>query len=314
MFDNRDFKQLAQRAFREPGNAQLFSTLLLQTEWLGNYAESLDLYHELLDRHPYCGHAWYNMGWVLTNLSEVEEALDAFEFAYLAQPTLKEAYEACAAWSLLCGRPRRAWLCYDEMMRHVEVDSHDLCRLSMSQRLAGDLDAAKKTCREALKLDPYHAEACYQLAACFIEENALSQALRWLREAVQNDENHVTSHQLLATLYNQLGQYALAHRHAWRAIELAPDFAEAWVCLLESLVRQEHLEEAAQVTETALLHIETVELLYCAAACCFLGNRRPQALRFLQQAYERAPEQAHLLFRWAPQLRSDEDVRKALHF
>jgi tetratricopeptide (TPR) repeat protein len=312
MFDYEDFYHLARRAFREPGNAGLFSALLLHTEWLGNYAESRQLYEALTERHPYCGQAWYNLGWTLAGLRQVEGAIEAFEFAYLAQPGLKAAYEACAAWSLLSGRPRRAWLCYDEMMRHMEADVQDLCRLSLCQRLAGDLKKARASCLQALQLDPYHADACYHLAACFVEECAYHQALRWLRQAVRNDEKHASAHQLLAEVYNRIGRPHLAHQHAWRAIEQTPDSAEAWVFLLESLLLQQQPEEAAQAARVALQHTEAAELLYCAAACHFMANRRQQALALLQQAFRSAPERRTLLFRWAPQLLDDEDVQKVL--
>ncbi len=312
MFDRESFYYLARRAFREPSNAGVFSALLLRMEWIGNYAESRQLYEALTLRHPYCGHAWYNLGWALIGLHEVEAALEAFEFAYLAEPTLKIAYETCATWALLSGHPRRAWLCYDEMIQHLEVDSQDLCRLSISQRQAGAVEAAKATARQALKLDPYHAEACYQLAASFAEERNYHRALYWLRQALRNDEAHLETHRLLAALYNQTGQPHLAHRHAWRVIEQAPDSAEAWTCLLESLLMQQNYEDAAQTAFVALQHVGTAELLYCAAACCFMAEQREQAFGLLKQAFQRAPEYSALLFRWAPHLLEDDAVQKVL--
>ncbi len=314
MFDYEDFQHLAQRAFREPGNAGLFSALLLHTEWLGNYTESLELYTALANRHPYCGYAWYNLGWVLTGLGRIEDALDAFEFAYLAQPTLKEAYEAYVAWALFCGKPRRAWLCYDTMMRYIEMSAQDLCRLSLSQRLAGDLKAAKDTCRQALQLDPYCAEAEYQLAACYAEECRYNQAIRWAREATQHNDKHANAHQLLAHLYNQMGHPALAGRHAWRAIEQEPDMANAWVNLMESAIAQQDYANAAQIAETALLYTETAELLYCAAACHFWADQRAHGLHLLAKALSCAPEKSDMLFQWAPALLHDEEVLQALRF
>ncbi|MCS7037005.1 MAG: hypothetical protein NZM41_10105, partial [Saprospiraceae bacterium] len=208
--------------------------------------------------------------------------------------------------------PRRAWLCYVEMMQHIEVDGKDLCRLSMCQRLAGDVKEAKATARRALQLDPYHAEACYQLAAGFAEEHDYCQALRWLRQAVRNDENHVAAHQLLAAVYNQTNQPSLAHRHAWHAIEQAPDSADAWTCLLESLLLQQNFKDAAQTAQVALQHAHTAELLYCAAACHFLAEQREQALDLLHRAFQHAPEHSALLFQWAPHLLDDEAVQKVL--
>ncbi len=314
MFSHAAFRHLTQRAFREPGNHRLFGALFLHTEWLGNYAESRDFYTALLDRHPYCGYAWYNLGWVLSRFDEIEQALEAFEFAYLAQPSLKEAYDAYAAWALVQGQPRRAWLCYEEMGRHLEPNGEDLCRLAMSQRLCGALREAKKTCRLALQLEPDHSEACYQLAACFAQEQAYAEAVRWLRQALRTQATHAYAHRLLADIYNQLRQFTLAHRHARLALECEPDFAAAWMCLLKSLFFQQRYDEAVQAVEEALEYIEDPELLYCASACCFLAGRRVHAFGWLERATEKAPHRVALLFEWAPELRGDEDVQRATRF
>ncbi len=308
------FQQLGQRALWEPDNADLFKTLLLHTEFLGNYAESRALYQRLAHRHPYSGYVWYNLGWTFIGLGEVQPALDAFEFAYIARPSFKEAYEAYAAWASLTGHARRAWLCYEEMMRHVEVDSHDLCRLSLYQRLCGNTEAARATCRRALTLDPFCAEASYQMAACLAHEGAYEKAIRWLRQAVRWEDNHLNAHQLLAYLYNQMGRPERAHSHAWRAVEQAPDDANAWINLLESLLLQEQYAEAIQIASVARLHVDTAELLYCAAACCFWAGRRQEAIAFLQEACRRAPHHAEQLFCWAPQLVLDREVQKVTRF
>jgi TPR repeat protein len=73
-------------------------------------------------------------------------------------------------------------------------------------RHLGDTRTAKKMCRLALKLDPYHADACYHLGACLAAEKDYRQAVRWLQEAVRNDGQREEIHGLLPLLTTPLGK------------------------------------------------------------------------------------------------------------
>jgi len=306
------FALLRDRAFREPDNQALFRTLLFCSELSGNHAESRSLYTAVLDRHPYCCYAWYNLGWALLSLDEPDEALEAFEYAYITQPYFEEAYKACAELAAQRGFHRRALLTYVEMNDHAEADSHVLARMGECHLRLGDVRTAKKMCRLALKLDPYHAESCFQMAACHIAEKDYRQATRWLQEAIQNDDRRADFHSQLATTYRQLGQSDKALHHFWRAIEIAPEEAAAWLQIAEFLLATGDLREACETLEQALENAHSAELLYCAAACRFLCGDRPSAVSTLQQALLADADRRSDIFRWAPTLRDDIEVQGLL--
>lgn len=307
------FALLRERAFREPDNQALFRSLLFCSELSGNYAESRDLYTAVLDRHPYCSYAWYNLGWAYVSLNDPDEALEAFEYAYITQPYFEEAYKACAELAQKRGLHRRALLCYREMNDHAEADSDVLARMADCHLRLGDVKTAKKMCRLALKLDPYHAEACYQLGACLAAEKDTRQALRWLQEAVHNDDAREEYQVLLASMYTQLGFPAKALTHLWRAVEIAPECASAWLQLTELLLAQGDYPQACEVVEQALENAGNAELLYCAAACWFLIGDRDRAAETLRQALRTDSGRRSDLYRWAPSLRDDVEVQQLLY-
>jgi tetratricopeptide (TPR) repeat protein len=306
------FALLRERAFREPNNQALFRSLLFCSELSGNHAESRDLYTTVIDHHPYCSYAWYNLGWAYVSLDEPEEALEAFEYAYITQPYFEEAYKACAELAVQHGLHRRALQCYTEMNDHAEADSDVLARMGECYRHLGDTRTAKKMCRLALKLDPYHADACYHLGACLAAEKDYRQAVRWLQEAVRNDGQREEIHGLLASAYHSLGQNSKALYHLWEAVGIAPENAAGWLHLVEYMLASGDINDACEVLGQALENARNAELLYCTAACQFLSGKRLEATDTLRQALLADVNRRSDIFRWAPALRNDAEVQGLL--
>lgn len=302
------FALLRERAYRETQNPELFQHLLICTELTGNYSDSRELYEEILDQHPYCSFAWFNLGWVFSQLNATVNALDAFEYAYITQPYYEEAYRAFGELACQQGFFRRALQCYEEMSGRVEPDSDVLTQMSRCQLRLGDMLAAKKLCRQALRLDPYHAEALHQLGACFAAANEFRPAARWFREAIRADDRREDFHCALAGVYTALGQGKKALIHYQRAVELAPEEASIWLQLADCLLLAGHAAQAQEVLEQALEHATGAELLYCSAACKFLAGDRPGAVLTLQQALAADINSQTSIFRWAPTLRDDAEV------
>lgn len=306
------FALLRERAFRETGNRDLYRRLLLCMELSGNHTESRLLYEEILNQHPYCSYAWFNLGWACVQLEAQEDALEAFEYAYITMPCFEEAYRAFGDLAFERGLYRRALQCYTEMTAHAEADSETLVRMAECRIQLGEIDAAKKLCREALQLDPYHAEAFYQLGASYSAEQDYRKAARWFREAIRTEDRREEFHSALASVYNYLGQSQKALGHFWRAVELAPEAANAWLQLAEFLMVAGDMTQALDVLEQALENSTGVELLYCSAACKFLSGRRIEAVSTLQQALEADSSRQASIFRWAPTLRDDAEIRGLL--
>lgn len=302
------FALLRERALREPNNRDLFRKLLICTELTGKHGESRDFYTALLDEHPYCSYAWYNLGWACAQLDRTEDALEAFEYAYITQPYFEEAYRACAELAVQRGLHQRALQCYTEMNAHAKADSSVFVQMAECHRLLGNLETAKKMCHQALQLDPHNADAFFQIGACFAAETNYQQASKWLQEAIRTAGRREEFHSLLAVVYRHLGMAQSALDHLWKAVELAPDDAICWLQLAEFLLFAGDPAKATEVLEQALENAASAELLYCSAACQFLCGKRRSAVQTLQKALSVDVSRHSDIFRWAPALREDAEV------
>ena len=307
------FALLRERSFRETNNRELFRRLLLCMELTGNHLESRELYEEILDQHPYCSYAWHNLGWACLQLDAPEDALEAFEYAYITMPFFEEAYRAYGELAFDRGLYRSALQCYTEMSANLEADSTVLARTGECHLRLGEIGAAKKMCRQALQADPYNAEAYYQLGACFAAEKDYRTAARWMREAIRTEERREEFHSALAIVYNCLGQSKKALVHYWKAVEIAPEEPASWLQLAEFLMLAGEMPEALEVLEQALENSTGAELLYCNAACQFLSGNRNAAVLTLRQALAADAGSQTSIYRWAPALRDDAEITGLLN-
>lgn len=306
------FGLLCPRALREPNNASLFKDLLLYTEIQGNYAESIALHEAVLDAHPYAAYAWYNLGCLYQHEQDTEAVLDALEYAYIAQPRFEAAYLAYGDYAMTHGLYRRALLCYEEMSCHVDVTTEVLLRMSECHRALAGLTRAKQLCQEALKLNPYEAQAYFQLGLCsFVEQDYLP-AERWFRQAVRYNDQADSQHAALARTQVVLGKQQEAVHHYHRAIELAPEVALYWLELATLQWQAADKKEALATFSQAAEHAHDIHLLYGHAACTLAAGRRTQGMRLLRKALTCDVRHHPLLFEWAPALQHDEEVWTAI--
>lgn len=306
------FGLLRSRALQEPDNPHLFKQLLVCMEVLGNYAENCALYQEIIDQHPYAGHAWFNLGLAFRQLGRNEEALDALEYAYITLPFLEEAYHEYADLARETGRFNLALQCFREMTGRVEPDSEVLARMSVCNLRMGNIQIAKDLSRRSLQLNPYNADAYYCLGECFATEKDYQPAARWLREAIRNEDEREEFHAALAEVYGCLGNDQAAIRHYWRAIEIAPEDPSGWTNLAGHLLIAGMTSEALEVLHQAQENTCCHELLYRSAACLFLLKQRKEAISQLEKALLKAPGKHQALFQWAPALAKDPAVRRLI--
>lgn len=307
------FALLRERAFREPNNRELFRQLLFCMELTGNYPESRELYEAILEQHPYCSYAWYNLGWTCLPLNAPDEALEAFEYAYITMPAMEEAYRAYAELAVEQGLYRQALRCYAEMQGHIAADSETLARIAECHFSLGETAKAKKICRQILQTDPHCAGAYYQLGACFATEKDYRTAARWLREAIRINECQEEFHSALAVTYQQLGQSEKALIHYWRAVEIAPEKSAAWLQVADFLIHAGEMTQAREVLEQALENTSGADLLYCSAACQLLAGDRDSGVLTLQQALAADASRHSSIYRWAPALRDDAEITGLLN-
>ncbi len=95
-----------------------------------------------------------------------------------------------------------------------------------------NLSEAKTQFTHAIKRDPRHAEALYELAKLAMAEGEPTEALKYLQRTTQLMPSRADVFTRLGELYLQEGQYAAAAQNLWEARDLQPATPEVERLLL----------------------------------------------------------------------------------
>jgi tetratricopeptide (TPR) repeat protein len=106
--------------------------------------------------------------------------------------------------------------------------SGDPFRLALAAFQTGDLVAAQRTLAALLSREPRHADGQHLAALLAKQQGRLLDALTHFEASLAANERQPVVHANFGNLLKDLNRYALAERHYRRAIELMPNFAEAW--------------------------------------------------------------------------------------
>ncbi len=143
---------------------------------------------------------------------EFEQALEELNAAAKLNADLPRLHYALGMAHLKLGRNKEALAAFSEERKRHAGDYSTLYFVAYLQEAEGDLDAAKLTLDEALKLQPQSSEANSLLSKILSKQGKDAEALAPLERAVAKDPTDPVKRYQLARLYRQLGRKADADR------------------------------------------------------------------------------------------------------
>src|SRR5262245_51723643 len=163
-------------------------------------ADAMDIYRELLRKHPKNAAAFSACGDLLCDLRRYDEALGCFEAAVSLRPRQPEALFKLGNlyWSI--GRLTDADECFNEILAIVPGHSQALNNLGLVRQEEGDLVRAEQLYRAALERDPDYADARSNLLLCLNYQDGRSPAadyrehVLWAEKLVRNISTRAVSY------------------------------------------------------------------------------------------------------------------------
>ncbi|MCG8428951.1 MAG: type IV pilus biogenesis/stability protein PilW [Chromatiales bacterium] len=141
-----------------------------------------------------------------------------------------------------------------------------------------------------------------KLAVAYLKEKQLDVALVKAKQAVQIEPTNTQAHNVIALLYERLGEYPLAERHFNRALELQPKNSYVLNAFGSFLCNRKRYDEADGLFQRALSNplYKTPEIALTNAGVCMV--RVPdlnRAERYFRTALESNPRFPPALFQMA---------------
>lgn len=296
-----------------PENEQALDRISLCMEVCRKHEEGIALYKWLLDRNPYASLVWYFLAQAYAYLGHNAQAIEAYEYAFLAAPDFEEAYQEFVDLCIEEEHFREALDALQEISERFDTDSDLLLRIGNCYNSLAQYDTARKYLKQAASLDAHNEEVFYQLGKSYAAQQDWTKANAYYRKATRMSPDYEVYQQALAESAFRLGDYQLAETAHRKALTLAIDDPQNWLNLAWFLMEMRRTDEALELLEEAHENVlADEELSYSYCACLFANGKRQEGLRYLSGLLDEYYEGSSWLFEWQPLLRSDNEVNALL--
>ena len=304
----RMFYALKAALQENPANKEALERLWLCVELSKKYEASVELHDQILNADPYSHIAWYNLGHAHAYLGNYDEAIEAFEFAFVIDEQFECAYRDCAELCFELKMHKKALKFYLELLENFEPDSELFLRIGQCYLFSEDYPNAQNYFRRAIYLDPLNDEVYFHIGLCNVKEEKWITAITYFQKAINIEDQQEEYYFALAEAFNECGDDQQAEPNYQMATEIAPENAKYWVHYARFLMDQGAFEEGLDLLERAEDYAVGMELTYCKIACLFSMGRRNEGFYWLGEALSEDFAAHASLFEFLPELENDSAV------
>jgi protein O-mannosyl-transferase len=222
------------------GGAVILLLSLLTWKQAHIYVDQEALWQDTLAKNPACWMAHINLGNVLSDKGQFDEAIRQYQEAIHLQPVNADAHNNLGARLIRKGQIYGAIREFREAIRVQpdHVGAH--YNLGAALQETGQLDEAIRQYQEAIRLKPNNADAYGNLGIALAMKGKTDEAIRQFREALRLKPNEALAHYNLGVALYKDGQIEEAISQLQEALRLKPDDADAKSTLAKVLERKPH--------------------------------------------------------------------------
>ena len=193
---------------------------------------------QALSLDPDCADAWHSLGLVLKELGNLDGAIDAYRTALQLHPIHELALNHMGNALRERGQPAEALACYQRALQVAPGLAAAHCNYASLAREQHPqcLHVAVRHFFEALRLDPYFADAYAQLGATYREAGLFDEAIRMYGVAIALKPELAEVYAQLAATYKDTGRIREAIPHFRKALQLRPGAPDALCNLVHTLI------------------------------------------------------------------------------
>jgi tetratricopeptide (TPR) repeat protein len=246
----------------------------------GEADQAIDHYKRAVDLRPDYAEAHYNLGRLLVEKGQVDDAIAHYERAAAINPTDAEAQNNLGVTLFGIGRADDAIAHYQKALGIQPGYAEASCNLASALIAKGDFDGAIAQYAVCLAAIPDQEEARYNLASALLRKGRTDEAILQYQKVLQ-------VHPESADAHANLGSAWLAKRHVRDAMA---EYTKALQISPENLAALSNLAWllATSADPTVRNGSEAVRLAERADSASSRSDKHPTILRILAAAYAEA--------------------------
>ena len=287
------------KAFKqEPENPEAIELMASFQYMSENWPEAEKLYNRLLDEFPYNTDTWLNLSKCHYQQGQIEQAIEALDFALAIDDTSLFARELKAHCYLDLGESEKALQClgyieshtkdkpyiWDILTRvHFELGNYEEV-LEYSDKLLAQGDLPKESDKTG---DIY-----FLRIMAYMFTGGVVDATMTLRDWFRIDTEDYRAYILEGELLMQLEKYEDARDFFTHAIKICPDPKAAFTYIATVFFRNSFFQEALDIYQEleAYNPSDTEHFSYSMAYCHFRLNHKEEMLMYLVRGSVYTPE------------------------
>jgi tetratricopeptide (TPR) repeat protein len=218
----------------------------------GQYADVETLWRTTIARNPVCWMAHSNLGLLLQEKGDVDEAITHFEKVLEISPNVAGGHSNLGNALLQKGLIDQAMAQFQTalMISADSADAHNNLGGALLQE--GQVDEAITHFEKALEKQPAYALAHSNLANALLQKGDIDEAIRHYQKTLELPFDHAESHYSIGNALRKEGEIDEAILHYRKALELRPDYANAHNNLANALRQKGLIGEAVLHYQKAL--------------------------------------------------------------
>jgi tetratricopeptide (TPR) repeat protein len=255
------------------------------------YTDMETLWRATIARNPDSWMAQNDLGAVLYEKGQVDEAMVLFRRALAIRPDYAEAQNNLGSALVKKGQVQEGIRRFRRAVALRPDFAEAYRNLGNTLLTAGQADEAILECRKAAFLQPEFPQVHYTLASALVAKGETAQAIVEYQKALALQPDDALVHYNLGIALRQNGQWDQAILEFQKAAALRPGFAEAENNLGNSLLQQRRMEEAAAHLRKALaVHPGYAPALYNLGNALLQQGRMDEAVLEFQKLLAVQPD------------------------
>src|SRR5438094_1366376 len=186
------------------------------------YADIDALWRTTIARNPDCWMAHNNLGIVLAQKNEIEEAIAHYGKTLEMSPDFADADYNLGSALLQKGEIDAAILHCQRAVTIQPNDPESQVALGNALLQKGLIDESIVHYEKALAIRPYYVTAHYNLSSAFLQKGEICKAMFHCRAALSIQPEHADAHTILASAFLQKGEIGNAIEQYKKTLEIAP--------------------------------------------------------------------------------------------
>lgn len=189
----------------------------------GETDQAVDQYRQAITLRPDYTEAHYNLGRLLAEQGQFDDAIAHYEEALKANPADAEAQNNLGVTLFGIGRVDEAIVHYRKALEIQPDYIESSCNLANALIATGDLDGAIVRYSACLSVMPDQAEAQYNLASALLRKNRIDEAIVHYQKALQLNPENADAHANLGSALLAKASVRDAVAEYTQAIQISPE-------------------------------------------------------------------------------------------